>query len=281
MGELRTLVKGLVVGESPRWHDGRLWFSNWGVDQQIVAAGADGATEVVAPGPQPAGYCLEWDADGRLLVTADDRVLRRSADGSFETYADVSAIGGGLNEIVADGRGGHYVNSVGFAFGREEFRPGSIGLVGPDGTARRVAEEIMFPNGMVVTPDGGTLVVAESWANRLTAFDIEADGSLTHRRVWAEVGGDGITMDADGAIWASGISEGKPIVRRVAEGGEVLDLIELDGACYACMLGGADGRTLFLMVADWRGVERMGEVFAEHTGRILTTTAPSPRAGRP
>jgi sugar lactone lactonase YvrE len=281
MGELRTLVRDLVVGESPRWHDGRLWFSNWGMDQQIVVAGADGTTEVVARGPKPAGYCLDWTADGQLLVTGEDEVLRLAADGSFVTYADLSGVGGALNEIVADGRGNHYVNGVGFAFGREEFRPGSIALVGPDGAARRVADDIMFPNGMVVTPDGGTLVVAESWANRLTAFDIGADGDLTHRRVWAEVPGDGITMDADGAIWASGISAGQPVVQRVAEGGEVLDRIELDGACYACMLGGADGRTLHMMVADWRGVERMGEVFGERTGRILTTTAPAPRAGRP
>jgi sugar lactone lactonase YvrE len=281
MGEVRTLVDGLGVGESPRWHDGRLWFANWGVDRQVVAVAPDGVTEVVGRGPKPAGYCLEWAPDGGLLVTGEDEVLRLEPDGSYTTHADLKAVGGALNEIVADGRGGHYVTCVGFSFGREEFRPGSIALVAADGSVRRVAEQVMFPNGMVITPDLGTLVVAASWANRLTAFDIEADGSLTHRRVWAEVGGDGITMDAGGAIWASSVSTGRPVVQRVAEGGEVLDRIELDGACYACMLGGPDGRTLFLMVADWRGVERMGEVFGEHTGRILTTTAPAPRAGRP
>jgi sugar lactone lactonase YvrE len=139
----------------------------------------------------------------------------------------------------------------------------------------------MFPNGMVITPDGGTLVVAESWASRLTAFDIERDGTLSRRRVWANVGGDGITMDADGAIWASDIADGRPVVQRVREGGEILDQLSLDGACFACMLGGPDGRTLFMMVADWQGVEKMGEMFQQHTGRVLTTTAPAPHASRP
>jgi sugar lactone lactonase YvrE len=139
----------------------------------------------------------------------------------------------------------------------------------------------MFPNGMVITPDGGTLIVAESWAGRLTAFDIEPDGGLSGRRVWAGVGGDGIALDADGAIWASDMAGDQPVVQRVAEGGEILDRIELDAACFACALGGADGRTLFLMVAEWRGVEGMASLFQERTGRVLTTTAPAPGAGFP
>jgi sugar lactone lactonase YvrE len=281
MDEPRTLVSGLVVGESPRWHEGRLWFANWGAAQEIVAADLDGTTEVIARGPKPAGFSLDWLPDGRLLVTGEDRVLRVEPDGSLVTHADLGGLGNALNEIVVDGRGNIYVNSVGFRFGEEEFRPGSIELVTPDGAARRVAEDIWFPNGMVVTPDDSTLIVAESWARRLTAFDIEHDGGLANRRVWADVNGDGITMDAEGAIWTSDVAGDKPVVQRVAEGGTVLDTIDLDGACFACMLGGPDGTTLFLMVADWLGVERMGELFASRTGRILTLDVPVPHAGHP
>jgi sugar lactone lactonase YvrE len=281
MSEPRTLVSDLFVGESPRWHDGRLWFANWGVAQQIVAADLDGNTEVIARGPKLAGYCIDWLPDGPLLVTGEDQLLRVQADGSLATYADLAGVGNALNEIVVDGRGNIYVNSVGFRFGEEEFRPGSIELVTPDGAARRVADDIWFPNGMVITPDNSTLIVAESWARRLTAFDIELDGSLAGRRVWANVTGDGITMDAEGAIWTSDVADDRPIVQRVREGGEVLDQIELDGACFACMLGGQDGTTLFLMVADWQGVDKMGEMFQSRTGRALTIEVTVPHAGRP
>jgi sugar lactone lactonase YvrE len=276
-----TLVEGLGVGESPRWHDGRLWFANWGTDPQVVAVDADGKSEVIAAGPKTAGFCLDWSADGRLLATGEDRVLALGPDGQWSTHADLTGIGNNLNEIVVDARGNTYVNSVGFRFGQEEFRPGSIELVTADGVARRVAEDIWFPNGMVLTPDESTLVVAESWARRLTAFDIAPDGGLTNRREWATTGGDGITMDTEGAIWTSDVAEDQPLVRRVRPGGEILDEIELDGACFACMLGGPEGRTLHLMVADWLGVERMGELFATYTGRVLTLEVAVPRAGRP
>lgn len=281
MSELRTLVSDLVVGESPRWHDGRLWFANWGVAQEIVAADLDGNTEVIARGPKAAGFSIDWLLDGRLLVTGEDRLLRVEADGSLTPHADLAGVGSQLNEIVVDGRGNIYVNSVGFRFGQEEFRPGSIELVTPDGTARRVAEDIWFPNGMIVTPDNSTLIVAESWARRLTAFDIDPDGSLSHRRVWANVTGDGITMDAEGAIWSSDVADDRPIVQRVREGGDVLDRIELDDACFACMLGGPHGTTLFVMVAAWRGVDKMGEMFQSRTGRVLTVEVAVPHAGRP
>jgi len=144
-----------------------------------------------------------------------------------------------------------------------------------------VADNIMFPNGMVITPDNSTLVIAESWAHRLTAFDIADDGSLSNRRVWAQVDGDGICLDADGAIWCSGVSGGQPECLRVREGGEVLERIIHDAACFACMLGGADGKTLFLMNAEWRGVERMGELFQSKTGKIETVRVAAPHAGRP
>jgi sugar lactone lactonase YvrE len=280
MAELRTLVTGLVVGESPRWHDGRLWYANWGA-QEIRTVDDSGSGEVIARAPKPAGYCIDWLPDGALIVTGEDSLLRRAADGSFTTHADLSALGEGWNEVTVDGRGNIYVNSVGFRFGQEDFRPGTIAVVRPDGTATQVADNIAFPNGMVITPDNSTLVVAESWANKLSAFDIESDGALSNRRVWAEVSGDGICLDAEGAIWCSGVSGNTPECLRVREGGEVLDRITLDRACFACMLGGEDGRTLFLMTAEWRGVERMGELFRSQTGQVQTMRVDLPHAGRP
>jgi sugar lactone lactonase YvrE len=235
----------------------------------------------VAKGPKPAGYCIDFLSDGRLLVTGEGRLLRREPDGSFVTHADLGALGQGWNEVTVDGRGNIYVNDVGFRFGQEDFRPGTIALVTPDGASRKVADNVMFPNGMVITPDNSTLVIAESWAHRLTAFDITDDGSLGNRRVWAEVDGDGICLDEEGAIWCSGVSGGQPVCLLVREGGEVLERIDHDAACFACMLGGADGKTLFLMTAEWRGVERMGELFQSQTGKIETVEVSVPHAGRP
>jgi sugar lactone lactonase YvrE len=280
MPDSRTLLTGLVVGESPRWHDGRLWFANWGA-QEIVAVDLEGNSEVIAQSPTPAGYSIDWLPDGRLLVTGQE-LLRREADGSLVTHADLGGLSPyGWNEIVVDGRGNIYVNSIGFRFGEEDFRPGMIALVTPDGGVRRVADGIAFPNGMVVTSDNKTLIVAESFTGKLTAFDIAADGSLANRRVWADIGGDGICLDAEGAIWCSVVHDGRPACLRVRAGGQVLQRIELERACFACMLGGEDGRTLFMMVAEWRGVERMGELFSSRTGRVLTARAPSPHAGHP
>ena len=280
LSDVKTLMTGLVVGESPRWRDDRLWFVNWAA-QEIRTLDPLGNSEVVARGPVPAGYCIDFLDDGRLLVTSHDRLLRREPDGSFVTHADLSAVGKGWNEVTVDGQGRIYVNSVGFNFGQEEFRPGTIAVIERDGTARQVADNIMFPNGMVITPDNSTLVIAESWAQRLTAFDIEADGSLSGRRVWAQVSGDGICLDAEGAIWCSGVSGGTPECLRVGEGGEVLERLVLDRACFACMLGGKDGKTLFLMTAEWRGVERMGELFSSQTGQVQSIEVAVPHAGRP
>jgi sugar lactone lactonase YvrE len=140
-----------------------------------------------------------------------------------------------------------------------------------------------LPNGMIVTPDNKTLIVTESFKARLTAFDIAADGSLSNRRVWADLGqgGDGMCLDAEGAVWTPAFKEGKPGCARVREGGEVLQWVELDQFCFACMLGGGDGKTLFMLVAEWRGVEHMDTLFRSHTGKVLTTRAPAPHAGRP
>ena len=153
-------------------------------------------------------------------------------------------------------------------------------MVTPDGEARQVADGVAFPNGMAVTPDDATLIVAESYANRLTAFDIAADGSLSDRRVWAELGGgypDGICLDAEGAVWYADVPNKRCV--RVREGGEVLETVELDRGCFACMLGGEDGRTLFMVANEWRGPASM--TGGERTGQVLTVDAPAARAGRP
>jgi sugar lactone lactonase YvrE len=276
----KEVLTGLVVGESPRWHAGRLWFANWGA-QQLVAMDADGTAEVVGPGPKPVGYSIDWLPDGRLVATGEDGLVCRDADGQWVPHTDLTAQGTGWNEIVVGAGGNVYVNDVGFQFGEEDFRPGGITLVRPDGTVRRVADGVAFPNGMVVTPDNTTLIVAESFANQLTAFDIDADGGLSGRRIWAEVGGDGICLDAECAIWCASMTEGGTTCTRVADGGEILDRIALEEACFACMLGGETGTTLFLMVAEWRGAENMASLFESQTGRVLTTEVPVPHAGRP
>jgi sugar lactone lactonase YvrE len=283
MPESKVLLSGLGIPESPRWHEGRLWFSNW-IDRQVVAVGLDGKPEVMLtrdPDSHPMGYSIDWLPDGRLLVTGD-KLRRQEPDGSMVTHAEQPA-----NEIVVDGRGNIYLNGADFNFvAGEAPRPGYIKLITPDGELRQVAGDIQFPNGMVITPDDRTLIISESFAGRLTAFDIGADGSLSGRRVFADgLGPDGICLDAEGAVWVStaGFS-----VARIAEGGEVLQRVELaeNRAPFALMLGGPDRRTLFIMTAEWRAAD--GHVAnldrltnGPHTGEILTLQVSVPGAGRP
>ncbi|HET7645395.1 MAG TPA: SMP-30/gluconolactonase/LRE family protein [Candidatus Limnocylindria bacterium] len=283
----RVLLEGFGMGESPRWHDGRLWFSSWGTDE-ILAVDLIGRREVIGPGGGGAGWAVGWLPDGRMLVTGP-QLLRVEADGSRVPHADTGdVLPYGSSELTVDGRGNVYVNSINFDFtdfggvmARGE-APGRIALITPDGAVRQVADGLAFPNGMVVTPDNATLIVAESFARRLTAFDIGADGALSNRRVWADVTGDGICLDAEGAVWTSDVQPGdRGVVQRVARGGEVLERIELDRPCYACMLGGDDGRTLFMVAAKWFGPDRMGELIAAATGQILTARVEVPHAGWP
>jgi sugar lactone lactonase YvrE len=275
----RVILEGLAYVESPRWHDGRLWFAHWGTDE-IIAVDPDGTSEVVGHGPGGLGWSIDWLPDGRLLTTGTG-LFRHEPNGSLVPHAELGHLAGDWNELVVDGRGNVYVN------GRCEFDfsgappRGIIALVTPDGRARQVADGIAFPNGMVVTPDNRTLIVAESIAQRLTAFDIGPDGGLANRRTWADgIGADGICLDADGAVWAqSGAMETACV--RVREGGEILERIDLDRSPFACMLGGADGRSLFILAAEWRGFEGIEGAIADRTGQVLVAGAPAPRAGWP
>src|SRR6266511_955815 len=242
--EVQTLMAGIAFGESPRWHDDRLWFSDWGA-REVVAVDLQGKSEVIVRVRFPAfPMCIDWLPDGQLLIVSacQRRLVRREPDGSLVTHADLSGLsekGHPWNEIVVDGRGNAYINNQGFEFPGGEFAPGTIALLTPDGAARQVADGIAFPNGMAVTPDNQTLIVAESYGNKLTAFDIAADGGLSNRRVWADP----------------------------------------DRGCIACMLGGVDRRTLFLVATEWGGTEHMAE--GARTGQVLTVAAHAPGAGWP
>jgi sugar lactone lactonase YvrE len=283
MPEPTVLLSGLGIPESPRWHGGRLWFCNW-IDRQVVAVGMDGRAEVILTRDaesQSMGYSIDWLPDGRLLTTGD-KVRRREPDGSMVIVAEQPA-----NEIVVDGRGNAYINGADFDFvGGGAPKPGYIKLLTPGGELRQVADDIQFPNGMVITPDDLTLIISESFAGRLTAFDIDSDGGLSGRRVFAEgLGPDGITMDAEGAVW---VGSGGFGVTRVAAGGEVRQRVALpeNRAPFALMLGGPDRRTLFILTAEWHladgapaNLDRL--VNGPRTGEILTLPVEVPGAGRP
>jgi len=282
-----VLLEGLAMVESPRWHDGRLWFPHWGTPE-IIALDLDGNARVMVRGPSGLGHSIGWLTDGRLLVTGD-KLRRHEPDGSIAVHADLDSISKfGWSEMTIDGRGNIYINSIGFDFfaemaervkDRSRSPTGMIALITPDGTARKVADGIAFPNGMVVTPDNRTLIVSESFTGRLLAFDITGDGTLSRRRVWAEgVAPDGICMDEDGAIWTA--TWNNECVR-VAEGGEILDRIPLSRPCFATMLGGPDRCTLFMMANQFLGVDKFDEMLAKRSGQVLAAQVTTPGAGWP
>lgn len=281
--EIQTLMTGIAFGESPRWHDDRLWFSDWGA-QEVIAVDLEGKNEVVIRVQFPSfPMCIDFLPNGHLLVVSARarQLLRMEPGGSLVTYADLTDLSDhGFNDIVVDGRGNAYVNEVGFDFPGGDFAPGTIALVTPDGSARQVAGGVAFPNGMAVTPDNSTLIVAESYGNKLTAFDIAADGSLSNQRVWADLDDgvpDGICLDAENAVWYGDVPNKRCV--RVREGGEVLQTIELDRGCFACALGGSNKRTLFMIGTEWHGTTTMAD--GARTGQVLTVEAPAPGVGWP
>lgn len=286
MSELRILMSGIVFGESARWHDGRFWFADW-ARQEVIAVDPGGKSEVMLRLPGAGDLrpiCIDWLPDGRLLLLsgASRSVLRQEPDGALVTHAD---LGGACdaqqwNEIAVDGRGNAYLNNIAFDFPGGEFRPGFAALATPDGAVRQVAGGLGFPNGMAVTPDGSTLIVAESYAHVLTAFDITPDGGLTGRRVWADLGEaaapDGICLDAEGAVWYADVGNHQCV--RVREGGEIVQVVDTALGCFSCALGGPDSRTLFLVVADWSRGPAM--FTGDPTGRILAREVSVPAAYR-
>jgi len=280
----QILLTGLAFGESPRWHEGRLYFSDMGTNE-LIAAAPDGGTELIASIPgMPMGTGWLPEPDGRMLIVSsrDGLLLRREPDGSLATYAELASLDRHpWSDMVVDGRGNAYVGNIGFGFPGGEPAAGILALVTPDGAVRQVADEVWFPNGVAVTPDNRTLILAESYGSKLTAFDIAADGGLSGRRVWADLGDgvpDGICIDAEGAVWYADVPGTRCV--RVEEGGKVLQTVTLDRGCFACALGGADGRTLFITAAEFGGAASMAPG-APRTGQVVTVTAPAPGAGWP
>ena len=262
------VAEDIAFAEGPRWHDDCLWWSD--MHGHEVCRLKDGIVESVCAVPnRPSG--LGWLPDGRMLVVSmvDRRVLRREADGSLVTHADLSALAPRrCNDMIVDASGGAYVGNFGFELdGAEAPCPTVLLYVSPDGVPRVVADRLWFPNGMVILPGGRTLVVAETWAARLTAFDIAADGSLAGRRIWADleksVYPDGICLDADGAIWIASPSTRECL--RVIEGGIVTHRITTGRSAFACALGTADQATLYVCTADSHNPERQR---TERNGRI-------------
>ncbi|MBS0410683.1 MAG: SMP-30/gluconolactonase/LRE family protein [Proteobacteria bacterium] len=288
----RVLTEGLYFGEGPRWRDGRLWFSDFFAHAvKSVSTAGDLRTEFEWD-DRPSG--LGWLPDGDLLFVSMEqrKVMRRSAaDGSIRLHADLSAIATWhCNDMVVDARGRAYVGNFGFDLDADLVSRGApdvianhtrarLALVQPDGTAVAAADDLSFPNGTVITPDGKTLIVGETLGARLTAFDIGPDGALTNRRLWASTTPylpDGICLDAEGAIWIA--NPLAPQCVRIAEGGQVLEVIDTGQPCYACMLGGADGRTLFMLTAP-SSVPH--EVAHESKGKIVVAEVDAGRAGWP
>jgi sugar lactone lactonase YvrE len=286
MTEPQVLFTGLSFPESARWHEGRFWFADWGTNE-VIAVDVDGKaqTMVHVPTARPetrlpqfggAGLgpiSIDWLPDGRLLIVVgrDRLLLRQEPDGSLVSHADLSPIADGAwNEIVVDGRGNAYVNGGGSDFvAGEKFRPGMVALVEPDGSSRQVADGIAMPNGMAVTADGPTLIVADSYGKQLIGFDIGPNGDLSNRRVWVDLGDgvpDGICADAEDAIWYADVPNQRCV--RVREGGEVLQVVELGRGAFLCALGGKDRKTLFIVATEWGGLPKVTELAG--TGEVLT-----------
>jgi sugar lactone lactonase YvrE len=293
--EISTIVTGMSYLEGPRWHDQRIWFSDFYTGRVYSAAedGSDIRTEAEVA-QQPSG--LGWLPDGRLLIVSmrDGRVLRRETDGTLVCHADVSSlISGLLNDMVVDSQGRAFIGEFGFdLMGGSDFKPGVLLRVDPDGTVAQVADDLWFPNGSVITGDG-TLLVDETFGNRVSAFDIAADGTLANRRTWAKFGEppgdrelgkmlaqvvvapDGCGLDADGALWIADGLNGRVI--RVRDG-EITEEIQAGTGVFACTLGGADGRTLFFCTApDFQEEARKNAREAS----LVTARVDTPGAGLP
>jgi len=287
----RILTGDIYFGEAPRWHDGRLWFSDFFAHAvKSVSLEGDLRTEFTID-DRPSG--LGWMPDGSLLIVSmvKRQVLRRAVDGTIAVHADLSGIAGfHCNDMVVDAAGRAYAGNFGFDLDAEliargvdsvvaEHATADIACVAPDGTVTVAAAGMHFPNGSVITPDGRTLIVGETLGGALTAFDIDADGALSNRRAWASTWPrvpDGIALDADGAVWIA--NPLAPECALITEGGDVVEVIDTGMPCYACMLGGDDGRTLFMLTAP----SSIADIAAAAPlGKLLVTSVDAPRAGLP
>lgn len=293
---LTTLADGYSFTECPRWHDDRLWFVDF-YTYRVYSAAADGSdVRVEAEVPQqPSG--LGWLPDGRMLVVSmkDARILRRETDGTLVEHADLSDhVGGHPNDMVVDRQGRAFVGEFGFdLMGGASFRTSTLLRVDPDGAVTEVADGLYFPNGSVITDDD-VLLVGETFGNRVTAFDIADSGELVDRRVWARFGElseeteleallpelsvapDGCCLDADGALWIADALASRVV--RVTAGGEITDQIDTPSGVFACMLGGDDGRQLFLCTApDFHEEARKNA----REAILMSTRVEVPRAGLP
>lgn len=290
MTRANVLTEGLFFGEGPRWHQGRLWYSDF-YDHQVRSLDAAGVVRTeLEIDDQPSG--LGWLPDGRLLVVAmhSRKLLRVDPDG-VKVHADLEPVADyHTNDMVVDGHGRAYVGNFGFRLDEEIKARGvpsvladhpttRLARVDPDGRVQVAATDLHFPNGTVITPDGRTLIIAETLAMRLTAFDIGADGSLSNRRVWATLGmraPDGICLDADGHVWIANAIGPECVL--VAQGGEIVATVAASQPCYACMLGGPQRRTLFMMTAP----SSMPDIVsAARQGRIECAEVRTPGAGLP
>jgi sugar lactone lactonase YvrE len=286
MASVSTLTEGLAMGESARWHDGRFWCSDWVAGEVLSVAvdGVDVGKPTVVTRSTSFPFCFDWTADDELLVTGRLGLERLDSDGRLVPHTDLSQLSDyGWNEIAVHPSGAAYVNGINFdMMGVDGMnfelgtKRGLIAVVATDGSTRIVADTVAFPNGMAITPDGATLLVAESFASRVAAFDVGDDHSLINRRVWAEIdgGADGVSLDADGALWCA--AQGGAI--RLAQGGQILQRIELDRPAFSVALGGPNGTTLFMVANEWKGPENIGK--GPRTGIIYMTEVEVPAANR-
>lgn len=281
MGALRTVLGGITFPEGPRWHQGRLWFSDF-YTHRVMALSEEGWAETMAHVPQqPSG--LGWRPDGTMLVVSMlDRALMRCDKGVLSKVADLSGLAGGpCNDMVVDGQGRAYVGNFGFDRHKGEAeRPAVLVRVDPDGSVHAAADGLLFPNGAVITPDGTRMIIGETLGHRLTSFDIAADGTLGNRAVFAQLDGvwpDGICLDAEGAIWVAD-ARGNRVVR-VREGQGIVQAIAMQPGrhAFACMLGGADRRTLYLCTSTASGPA----IAEKRDGAIEAVTVEVPGAGLP
>jgi sugar lactone lactonase YvrE len=284
MPAITTLTDGLAMGESARWHDGRFWCSDWvaGEVLAIPVDGPDAGKPTVVTRSTSFPFCFDWTADGMMMVSGHDGLERLGPDGALVPYVDLSHLSAyGWNEVAVHPSSAIYVNGINFdMMGADgmDFELGSkrglIAVVTSDGDSRIVADSVAFPNGMAVTPDGATLLVAESFASRVAAFDVEDSGSLVNRRVWAEINGgaDGVSLDAEGALWCA--TQGG--AARLARGGRILQRIALDRPAFSVALGGPNGTTLFMVANEWNGPENIGK--GPRTGIVYVSEVEVPAA---